>query len=527
MAQANPMIFQDSNGQSVKFFIQKDLSEDIQADLCENITSLGGRIETKVPRAGYILVQPNTPEEERLRACWTSHERPERFFVPYTYIEACKSAKKLIPQIFIENGQPIPMYIHPSIANPNARNALADRIMHSGGNPNINAQGARVILADPNTDVFQTLVKTYQGDPSKYIESFHWVKKCILNDAVAFTPVVYKNPGGRRPGEERTQFTDDDEERLCQWIADKIPYKSTGGRTGNRLYQQLCEQAGEPEYSWVTRHTWQSWRERYKKNAARLDVMITAIVEQKRPAQGEKGQYGYVRQPEEKPKRTRKKRKADQIDESFVHSGAEGLVGLSSMVPPNGQVVPSHMGMHPPSSGFQMMDAPSSQHGPHHAHYPPMMHIASTSQATPPPQSTQDVPAVPSQQRKSPTREEDEEPEWAVRVGNAPPPHWAQPIPPQEGGENSNKKQRISEGSETEEAAPADLNETNQAQAQLALAALANLHVIDSNLSEIARESRFTLEEVKEYYDKCGEMGRTRARFQEMRLFLQEKFGAE
>ena len=28
---------------------------------------------------------------------------------------------------------------------------------------------------------------------------------------------------------------------LCNWIASKIPFKETGGRTGNRLYQQLCD----------------------------------------------------------------------------------------------------------------------------------------------------------------------------------------------------------------------------------------------------------------------------------------------
>ena len=41
----------------------------------------------------------------------------------------------------------------------------------------------------------------------------------------------------------RTQFTEEDEEHLSTWIAAKIPYKETGGRTGNRLYQQLCEMA--------------------------------------------------------------------------------------------------------------------------------------------------------------------------------------------------------------------------------------------------------------------------------------------
>lgn len=58
----------------------------------------------------------------------------------------------------------------------------------------------------------------------------------------------------------------------------------------------------------MTRHTWQSWRERYKKHAHRLDEKIGQIVADKRIAQGEQGQIGYVRQPEEKPKRARKKR---------------------------------------------------------------------------------------------------------------------------------------------------------------------------------------------------------------------------
>ncbi len=45
--------------------------------------------------------------------------------------------------------------------------------------------------------------------------------------------------------DRRTQFTEQDEEHLCNWIAAKIPYKETGGRTGNRLYQQLCEMVSD------------------------------------------------------------------------------------------------------------------------------------------------------------------------------------------------------------------------------------------------------------------------------------------
>ena len=55
--------------------------------------------------------------------------------------------------------------------------------------------------------------------------------------------------------------------------------------------------------------------------------------------------------------------------------------------------------------------------------------------------------------------------------------------------------------------------------------ALASMHMIDQGIRDIAKEYRFTLDEVQEFYDKCGEMDRTKARFQRMRELLQERFG--
>ena len=90
--------------------------------------AMGGRVEAKVPRAGYVLIQPGTPEEERLRTCWSSADRPDRHFVPYTFVEACKIAGMLLKQIFVEDGHPIRMNIDSSIANVNVRAMLAQRI---------------------------------------------------------------------------------------------------------------------------------------------------------------------------------------------------------------------------------------------------------------------------------------------------------------------------------------------------------------------------------------------------------------
>ncbi|KAJ8597032.1 hypothetical protein M405DRAFT_928493 [Rhizopogon salebrosus TDB-379] len=454
-------IFQDANGLAIKFFIQKDIAQELQAELCEVVASLGGRVETKVPRQGYLLVQPGTAEEERLRMCWMAADRPERHFVPYTYVEACKIAGMQLKQIFVEHGMPIKMHIHPSIANVNARATLSQRIMHSGGDPTSSAQFAKIILADPNTEVFQHLVKSYQGVPDKYVESYLWVKKCVEKGALVYTPLVYKNPGGRRPGEERTQFTEDDERHLCEWIAAKIPYKQTGGRTGNRLYQQLCEMSVDPEYAWVSRHTWQSWRERYKKNAVRLDGMISQIVVQKKPIHGEPGQYGYVRRDDETPKRPRKTRKPAEQHLHQQEMIIGGINGNTSGVPVTFNV-----------SG----DGPEP----------------STSSAF---------------VRNSPVEVEDAEDnqDWAVRIGNESPPIWGKRKASEE-SDSQNPFKRLKSN---------DANSIDQG-----VVLDDGIHLIDRTLQEIATEYRFTLEEVKEFYDQCGEMERTRTRFQKMRQLL-------
>lgn len=96
-----------------------------------SIQALGGRVESKVPRAGFVLVQPGTTEEERLRLCWASRDRPDRFFVPYTYVDACKISQMFLKQVFLEDGQPIRMHIDSSIANVNVRATLSARIMVS------------------------------------------------------------------------------------------------------------------------------------------------------------------------------------------------------------------------------------------------------------------------------------------------------------------------------------------------------------------------------------------------------------
>ncbi len=56
---------------------------------------------------------------------------------------------------------------------------------------------------------------------------------------------------------------------------------------------------------------------------------------------------------------------------------------------------------------------------------------------------------------------------------------------------------------------------------------LPGVHVIDQAICDIAMEFKFTVEEVQSYYDKCGEMSRTRERFGKMREMLSAHFSED
>lgn len=83
-----------------------------------------------MPKKGFILVDP------MILISSGSVDRSERLFVPYTFVDACKEAGKIIPQIFmVEHGivdLPIAMHIHESIANPELRSTLTTQILVRG-----------------------------------------------------------------------------------------------------------------------------------------------------------------------------------------------------------------------------------------------------------------------------------------------------------------------------------------------------------------------------------------------------------
>lgn len=105
-----------------------------------------------------------------------------------------------------------------------------------------------------------------------------------------------------------------------------------------------------------------------------------------------------------------------------------------------------------------------------------------------------------------PTREEEDDPEWAIRIGSDPPPAWA--------------KRKLDQDENEDEVHAAKRSKT--ALPAAAVMQIATMHFVDRGIRDIAMEFRFMVEEVQEYYDKCGEMNKTRMRFQKMRAALNE-----
>ncbi|QRW27027.1 hypothetical protein RhiXN_01622 [Rhizoctonia solani] len=98
---------------------------------------------------------------------------------------------------------------------------------------------------------------------------------------------------GRKPGADRNDFTTEDDNNLARFIAKRIPDKSEGGRTGNNLYKDLCERTDV--YPWAAGHTWQSWRNRYRKKQDYFDPIIDKYVQTRQGNGDRKGEFQYSR----------------------------------------------------------------------------------------------------------------------------------------------------------------------------------------------------------------------------------------
>ncbi|KAK0211200.1 hypothetical protein DFS33DRAFT_358894 [Desarmillaria ectypa] len=196
--------------------------------------------------------------------------------------------------LFAPKGVTHTFYLHRSIRQQGARDALTEKIRANGGevvdDDVFETEAANVLLFDPRhighpEDVFVDAYRTHSDIKLRkmYAKKSNFIAHCI--DLGNFVLHVHRPrkpmpgiPPGRRP--HRVGFTEEDRENLARYLAFKIPYRDAGGLLGNAIYDRMCAkvQVLPNEYAWTARHPPSSWREHYKKNKVVMNEMMDQIV---------------------------------------------------------------------------------------------------------------------------------------------------------------------------------------------------------------------------------------------------------
>ena len=131
--------------------------------------------------------------------------------------------------------------------------------------------------------------------------------------------------------------------------------------------------------------------------------------------QGEKGQYGYVRMAEDKPKRQRKKRSSKDMELAAEEEYpiVDAFIGDPSI----------------PLPGIQHLSGAIAVHGHEHLQMIPNLRQEPTglyqrTMIQGPSDAPQNRPPMLLERAEEELDDGEEEEEWPVRVGNAPPPVW-------------------------------------------------------------------------------------------------------
>ncbi|KAF8610335.1 hypothetical protein BDV93DRAFT_540154 [Ceratobasidium sp. AG-I] len=324
--------------EQLNFHIQPGLPPKLKAELVDLIEMYGGKITKKLADVRgpfYALIDPNSPQAAEYVVRVTSRAELERGTpVPHSFVRSSITAREILRPIDFQsedvtsheesstpawaplaftrglrrNGstrdgdevqddgwgglEPLAVHLHTSVGQ-DTRQSLAVKIAKAGGDPGSTLREAQVIVASEDHADFARLQKRYEHSTSVYVEPESWVERCLAKGRCFHDPVEKAPMGGRKPGAERNDFTAEDDTCLAQFIAKRIPDKSEGGRTGNNLYKDLCDRTDV--YPWAAGHTWQSWRNRYRKKQDYFDPIIDGFVVTRQHSGDGKGEFLYSR----------------------------------------------------------------------------------------------------------------------------------------------------------------------------------------------------------------------------------------
>ncbi|CAE6427400.1 unnamed protein product [Rhizoctonia solani] len=273
----------------IQFYMaEENFDWNLSVDLRERIMQCGGKVVDERPQEGYTLVDPRT-EDGELEI--SSRSTSTRRVVSFRFVEESIKRGSLVPTmelgLFIKGDRPVKFHLHDSLPKDEI-NRLRDDIMLRAGNPDAELSETQVVIHSKSFR--DKLIVNRQWRQIELFETSDWLKSCITMKRFSMTgaggrvtapPARRPQPAsqpGRKPGAPRNEYTEHDDQCLIAWMAYQFG-RNLAGRQGNRPYQNLVQDANQ--IWWAHRHTWHSWRERYKNKRAHFDPLIIQAVNER------------------------------------------------------------------------------------------------------------------------------------------------------------------------------------------------------------------------------------------------------
>ncbi|PVG04935.1 hypothetical protein CPB86DRAFT_692629 [Serendipita vermifera] len=250
------------------------------------------------PHEGYALIDPSEVYAPRLleRKCQVDPDtqEPVLFYLNWGYPLLCvqadkmvepKKARKLLTlnQLpYSEGGWKIFFSKLLQDEHPEKMERNLKRV---------NVFGGVVVDHEDEASIVITLDEQLSEERKRFefnrftrVESYSWLIDTLAQRYVKFTPLVIKGISGRPTADRRNgrsiQLFNQKEDRL---LIKYLAYQSNPsgiGRQGNNIYKRLCESG---DYPWAERHTWHSWRTRYKARKKWFDEEILEYIKEHVP----------------------------------------------------------------------------------------------------------------------------------------------------------------------------------------------------------------------------------------------------
>ncbi|OCF36295.1 hypothetical protein I316_02169 [Kwoniella heveanensis BCC8398] len=298
-------------------------SSNVVGLLNEKITALGGTVVTQRDDCTILLVNPNHPKhtKEKEHIAYLSKNYPQVTqpeVYPYHWLACCAQAGRLlsldelniISPIFTypassEDWRPLRVWVSVNIAREGgekpeeARDNVTAQLEAAGGLAVSKRALADVLVVDETSNFAKKVhaeKKAHGRDWQRIVER-DWVNGCLRSKTLAWRAAVGSGDGtddaeqdsmaeddtpigngkglGRPTGKPRTEYTPQDDDFLCRYLA---AHHRNGSWASRKTYVSLVEQSAK--YPYADRHTAQSWHERFKKNAAIFERRTKRFIEE-------------------------------------------------------------------------------------------------------------------------------------------------------------------------------------------------------------------------------------------------------